>query len=80
MTLGPLELLQLGIDIPFMLLLNDIRQGAFYAMLMSFWVIFAGEHIMVCIKVAVFSWIIGLFVFWKLFFWSKLVNRELSNI
>jgi len=42
----PLELLQLGIDIPFMLLLNDIRQGAFYAMLMSFWVIFAGEHIM----------------------------------
>lgn len=42
----PIELLQLGVDIPFMLLLNDIRQGAFYAMLMSFWVIFAGEHIM----------------------------------
>ncbi|XP_056018037.1 protein wntless homolog isoform X2 [Ostrea edulis] len=42
----PIELLQLGLNIPFMLLLNDIRQGAFYAMLMSFWVIFAGEHIM----------------------------------
>ncbi|XP_061168085.1 protein wntless homolog [Saccostrea echinata] len=42
----PIELLQFGLNVPFMLLLNDIRQGAFYAMLMSFWVIFAGEHIM----------------------------------
>lgn len=42
----PLEWLTLAIDMPFMLLITDIRQGGFYAMLMSFWIIFTGEHIM----------------------------------
>ncbi|XP_058806011.1 protein wntless isoform X2 [Phymastichus coffea] len=43
----PLEYLTLAFDMPFMLLLEDIRQGVFYASLLSFWFIFAGEHLMV---------------------------------
>lgn len=42
----PIEWLTFWLNMPFMLLLNDIRQGAFYAMLLSFWIIFTGEHIM----------------------------------
>lgn len=41
----PLEWFTLWINLPFMLLVTDIRQGLFYGMLMSFWVIFAGEHL-----------------------------------
>lgn len=44
---APLELLTLAYDMPFMLLLADIRQGIFYAALLSFWLVFAGEHMMI---------------------------------
>ncbi|GAB1606287.1 protein wntless-like [Argonauta hians] len=40
----PLEWMTLWINMPFMLLLSDIRQGVFYAVLLSFWLIFVGEH------------------------------------
>lgn len=43
----PLEYLTLLFDMPYMLLLNDIRQGIFYALLLSFWLVFAGEHMLV---------------------------------
>ncbi|XP_020295180.1 protein wntless [Pseudomyrmex gracilis] len=43
----PLEYLTLAFDMPFMLLLGDIRQGVFYATLLSFWLVFAGEHLMI---------------------------------
>ncbi|XP_076353039.1 wnt ligand secretion mediator isoform X1 [Tachypleus tridentatus] len=42
----PLEFLTLWVELPFMLLLSDIRQGFFYAALLSFWLIFCGEHLM----------------------------------
>ncbi|KAK9497116.1 hypothetical protein O3M35_004492 [Rhynocoris fuscipes] len=42
----PLELLTLYFELPFMLLLTDIRQGIFYSTLLSFWLVFAGEHLM----------------------------------
>ncbi|KAF5288100.1 hypothetical protein FQA39_LY15525 [Lamprigera yunnana] len=43
----PLEYLTLYFDMPYMLLLSDIRQGVFYAALLSFWIIFAGEHMLI---------------------------------
>lgn len=43
----PLEYLTLLFDMPFMLLLGDIRQGIFYATLLSFWLVFAGEHMLI---------------------------------
>lgn len=43
----PLEYFTLYFDMPFMLLLNDIRQGVFYAVLLSFWLVFAGEHMLI---------------------------------
>ncbi|KAJ7383344.1 hypothetical protein OS493_028422 [Desmophyllum pertusum] len=41
----PLEWFTLWINMPFMLLFTDIRQGLFYGMLMCFWIIFTGEHL-----------------------------------
>lgn len=43
----PLELLTLQFELPFMLLLTDIRQGIFYASLLCFWLIFSAEHLMI---------------------------------
>lgn len=43
----PFELITLFYDFPFMILLADIRQGVFYAALLSFWLVFAGEHLMI---------------------------------
>nr|MBE5727713.1 wntless [Cucujiformia] len=43
----PLEYLTLHFEMPYMLLLSDIRQGVFYAMLLSFWLVFAGEHMLI---------------------------------
>lgn len=43
----PLEYLTLNVEMPYMLLLSDVRQGIFYAMLLSFWLVFAGEHMLI---------------------------------
>ncbi|RZC36879.1 wntless [Asbolus verrucosus] len=43
----PLEYLTLWFDMPYMLLVSDIRQGIFYATLLSFWLVFAGEHMLI---------------------------------
>ncbi|XP_038218281.1 protein wntless [Zerene cesonia] len=43
----PIEYLTLHFDLPFMLLLSDVRQGFFYASLFSFWLVFAGEHMLI---------------------------------
>uniref|UniRef100_A0A182K336 Protein wntless n=1 Tax=Anopheles christyi TaxID=43041 RepID=A0A182K336_9DIPT len=43
----PFEYFTLFFNMPFMLLLSDIRQGVFYATLLSFWLIFAGEHMLI---------------------------------
>ncbi|KAK1790716.1 hypothetical protein P4O66_014570 [Electrophorus voltai] len=42
----PVEWFSIGFDWTWMLLFGDIRQGVFYAMLLSFWIIFCGEHLM----------------------------------
>ena len=41
----PLEYLTLSFDMPWVSLFNDIKQGIFYAALMAFWLVFAGEHL-----------------------------------
>lgn len=43
----PIEYSTLLFDMPYMLLLGDIRQGIFYAQLLSFWLVFAGEHMLI---------------------------------
>nr|XP_031539332.1 protein wntless homolog isoform X3 [Vicugna pacos] len=42
----PVEWFSIGFDWTWMLLFGDIRQGIFYAVLLSFWIIFCGEHMM----------------------------------
>lgn len=43
---APVELLSLQFEISFMTFLNDLRQGVFYCVLLSFWIIFVGEHLL----------------------------------
>ncbi|KAJ8676140.1 hypothetical protein QAD02_011926 [Eretmocerus hayati] len=43
----PFEYLDLLFNVVYMLLLEDIKQGIFYTLLFSFWVVLVGEHFMV---------------------------------
>nr|XP_045599833.1 protein wntless-like isoform X3 [Procambarus clarkii] len=43
----PLEYVTLAFDCPWMTVVSDIRQGIFYASLLSFWLIFTGEHLLI---------------------------------
>ena len=45
--LVPVDWFTLVIDMPYMLFFSDLRQGLFYASLLIFWCLFAGEHILV---------------------------------
>ncbi|THD20290.1 Wntless Wnt ligand secretion mediator [Fasciola hepatica] len=42
----PVEWISLVINTPFWLVLSDIRQGMFFAILVCFWLVFTGEHMM----------------------------------
>jgi len=42
----PVDWFTLVLHMPFMVLYSDIRQGLFYSVLLCFWIIFAGEHMM----------------------------------
>ena len=52
-VLVPVDWLSLVVHMPFMVLYSDIRQGLFYSVLLCFWIIFAGEHLMVCLSLSV---------------------------
>lgn len=46
--LVPIEWLSFFVNLKWMLLFTDIRQGIFYVTLFTFWIIFCGEHFIVC--------------------------------
>jgi len=41
----PIEYFTLAFEMPWLNLFNDVKQGIFYANLLVFWLIFAGEHL-----------------------------------
>ena len=41
---APLEYLSLYFDCPWLLVVNDFRQGLFIAAMFTFWIIFVSEH------------------------------------
>lgn len=41
----PMEYLTLSLDMPWINLFNDVKQGIFYASIMIFWLVFTGEHL-----------------------------------
>jgi hypothetical protein len=43
----PIEYLSLWFDLEFMSFICDLRQGIFHCALLSFWIIFTGEHLLV---------------------------------
>ena len=47
----PVDWFSLVVQMPFLMLYSDIRQGLFYSVLLCFWIIFAGEHMMVTLCV-----------------------------
>ncbi|XP_029930918.1 protein wntless homolog isoform X2 [Myripristis murdjan] len=53
----PVEWFSVGFNWTWMLLFGDIRQGIFYSMLLSFWIIFCGEHLMDCKKLSLKTWL-----------------------
>lgn len=44
----PIEFLSLFFDLEFMSFLCDIRQGIFHCCILIFWIVFIGEHLLVC--------------------------------
>lgn len=42
----PIEYFTLAFEMPWLNLFNDVKQGVFYANLLVFWLIFAGEHLL----------------------------------
>lgn len=62
----PVEWFSIGFNWTWMLLFGDIRQGIFYSMLLSFWIIFCGEHLMVPYD----------YSFWSFFFFLQLKQQK----
>lgn len=58
----PVEYFTLTFEMPWLNLFNDIKQGVFYANLLVFWLIFAGEHLIGDTNVGESEGLIG---YWK---------------
>ncbi|XP_051233617.1 protein wntless homolog isoform X4 [Dicentrarchus labrax] len=62
----PVEWLSLGFEWTWILLFEDVQQGAFYSALFCFWIIFCGEHLMDQSQrnqLSAYWWQVGLVVF-----------------
>ena len=65
----PMEYFTLRFDMPWLTLFNDIKQGIFYAALMAFWLVFAGNALLnvlrntrcvACLRQATFLFVNGI--------------------